>query len=156
MYSQTVYIFLFVVIAALFVLIIYYSKQDAAKESKPLSPDMQPRKVEFVNLDGVKAVAKAGFSVNCLDIELITDWNEQDRQPEVAWSAIKAVAVNIFTETPNQSISDIEGDDISITTYSPEGKYRFESKTQFGILPQIAGGSMSFEEWLIAANADFR
>ncbi len=93
-----------------------------------------------------------------LEIELKLRWASQDRQPIASYNVVNMIAGGLLIEEGMELLDmmKITSPTIKITTYSTDGGYRYKSETSFETLQKIFNKSISYEEWISAANAGFR
>lgn len=143
---------------------------------KPTNTPSQPSKsVEDVQKDIIGLITKYLESGELLiekvavvrfgdpgvfEIEVNNAMMARDNQPDLSYDMIAALA-KMFIDgglTRDKAITLGGGDDfvIRITTYSADGNYRYQSDTNYETLEKIYNKQISYEEWVAAANADFR
>jgi len=92
-------------------------------------------------------------------IELFTVFAARNNQPEVSWEVITFLADNAFAGmTLGQRLTLTGSEDLvfALITYSEDGDYRYQSETDHATFGRIANRTMSYDEWVAAANAGFR
>ena len=113
---------------------------------------------DLEELGDVERVNLVRFDTGLLELELVTVWASRDRQPEVSWTVVTMLARVFADTTPGQRFNLTGTEDLSmrLTTYSTDGDYRYISKTDYPTMVKLNNRSISYEEWVQAANAGFR
>lgn len=94
-----------------------------------------------------------------LEVELKTRWASKDSQPDVSYEIVKYVS--LFAEAwlnPDSLFKDLnpDGFDLSLTTYSIDGDYRYSSYSNFETLLKVYKKSISYDEWVQLSSAGFK
>ena len=104
----------------------------------------------------VKAVTLARFDNGVLEIEIKTLWSSRDSQPDVSYDIIRVLSEPI-AKFNREKFEQLAGGPFSIrlTSYSSEGKYRYQSLTDYDLLIKVANRAVSYDEWVAASGAGF-
>lgn len=110
------------------------------------------------SLDDIQAVTVARIGGGILEIEIRTVWASKDRQPDVSYLLINAYFATAFKDWAQSDVENLfDGPNpiIRVVSYSSEGSYKYQSMTNWITLMKLANRQITYEEWLIAANAGF-
>ena len=107
----------------------------------------------MLDIESVNMVRLSGPK---LEVEVKTQYFAQDRQPDIAYSIIKQIAIFAATREDFERISGLSDISVSLTTYSSGGNYVYYSLTDLDTLILVSNQKISFEEWKIAARAMFK
>jgi hypothetical protein len=112
-------------------------------------------------LEDIETVNLVRLADGNLEIEVQCIWASRDRQPALSYDIITflAAAFKVFDEPDYPTLKYIFGSDdprILITTYSTDNDYRYQSSTDANTLFDVKDKSISYEEWVAAADAGFR
>jgi hypothetical protein len=125
--------------------------------------DWQSEMAEAIisDLEGFSDVERVNlvrWDEGLLEIEVQTQWASRDNQPEVSWTIIATFAEPLADMSEGQRMALTGSEDLTVklTTYSTDGDYRYRSETDFSTLVKLKNRSMSYDEWVQAANAGFR
>jgi len=113
---------------------------------------------DLEKLSDVERVNLVRFDTGLLEIELSTVWAGDDRQPEVSWKIVSLLADALAQTEPSLRLNLTGSKDLTIhlTTYSTLGDNRYQSETDYATMVKLTNRSLSYEEWVQVANADFR
>jgi hypothetical protein len=142
-------------------------RSTVTKSPTPLS--LEDVRAEFISavidvlengegLEDIETVTLVRFRNGALDIEIRTIWASRDNQPIVSYNIISFLAP-AFENVTDEQCARLFGSEqpvVHITSYSTDGDYRYESVTTIETLRRVAQKSISYEEWVAAANAGFR
>lgn len=113
--------------------------------------------------DDVESVNLVRGNNGTLEIEIKTIWASKDNQSKVSYDLIKIFAkfFSTYIRTSSETeLSEMMGGQgkfaISITTYSTDNDYRYKSLTDLATLIKVEISEISYDEWVISANAGFR
>lgn len=110
-------------------------------------------------LGDVERVNLVRFLEGVMEVELNTKWASRDSQPEVTWAVVTglaSVAEDDMDIAWRKKAVDSEDFTLLLRTYSTNGDYRYQSETDYDTLMKLANRSMSYDEWVEAANAGFK
>jgi hypothetical protein len=112
---------------------------------------------DLSGFEDIEAVSLVRFNEGALEIEVKTKWASQDRQPDVSWTIIGAFA-DAFSGFDKENLELVAGGPFtfSLTTFSSRGDYRYQSVTDLETMLKIANRSISYDEWVTAAEAAFK
>lgn len=110
------------------------------------------------NLYGVQRVNLVRWSPGRLEVELFTNYLSRDNQPEVSWNVVTYLTEGFSGMDPGKRMALTGNEEFvfALTTYSEDGDYRHISETDFDTFEKLDNRSISYEEWIAAANAGFR
>lgn len=113
---------------------------------------------DLEGFDDVERVNLVRWDTGLLEIEVNTVWASRDNQPEVSWNIVTTLAdvLTQMTEGQRMTLTGSRNLTLRLTTYSTDGDYRYVSETDFSTLVKLDSRSISYEEWIQAANAGFR
>ena len=135
------------------------------------TPTFSPGEIQDIFIEGIETLISImaeddisninliRLNNNVLEVEVKTKWASRGNQPDVSYKIVQLVSMFAETwEDQNNKFLVIlpNGFDLKLTTYSEDGDYKYGSYTTFDTLAKINAKSISYEEWLIAANADFK
>jgi hypothetical protein len=106
----------------------------------------------------IQSVDMVRFVDGTFEIEAKTKWASRDRQADVSYELIKLFAY-AYCRYDEKTITEKLGADtfaIKLVTYSTNGDYRYESFSNYALLYQVYEKTISHEEWIKAAGADFK
>lgn len=126
-------------------------KQNQESVSKQIISDLE-------SLDDIDRVNLIRFEGNELFIEYSLVWASRDSQPISTWDVITYFSSVMSKLSQVELVSLVGSEEIIINTvsYSTDGDYRYQSKTNLETLRKINNRQISYDEWTIEANAGFR
>ncbi len=107
---------------------------------------------------GVSAINSVRYDpTGDVEIEYKTKYAAQASQPDVSWQVVQAIAAALPVWSPEIAEVFFGTPDfkVEITTYSSGGAYKHWSLTPLAALQKVAQKEMTYNEWVIAANAGF-
>lgn len=107
---------------------------------------------------GVSAINAVRFDpTGDVEIEYKTKYATQSSQPDVSWQVVQAIAAALPAWTPEvaQAFFGTPDFKVEITTYSVAGGHKYWSLTPLTALQKVASKEMTYNEWVVAANAGF-
>lgn len=109
-------------------------------------------------LDDVDSVSLVRLGSGKLEVELRTRWSARDNQPDVSYVVTKFMTGIVETMDLQSLAAITEGDNFPfvLVTYSVDGDYRYQSESSYELLERLLDRSISYDEWVQEANADFR
>jgi len=105
---------------------------------------------ETESIPGVDRVDLFRVVNGVMEVELSTSVLSEDYQPRVSWDVVSAFSGFVAEEIENDSFV------LSLKTYSGLGEYRYQSETDYDTFLKLNNRTMSYDEWVEAANAGFR
>jgi hypothetical protein len=112
-----------------------------------------------VSVSDVETITTSRINNGRLEIELKTMWASEDRQANVSYEIIQALAEILVDGMPPKTAAEIVGSDefiVDLVTYSTNGDYRYESTTNYDTLLKVHNKSITYDEWVATSNAGFR
>lgn len=110
--------------------------------------------------DDIEMVNLARIRDNVFEIEVKTRWAAKDNQPDVSYKIIQYAAIYISAIITNDDETwkrrFPNGMVLDLLTYSTDAKYPYQSTTDLTTLLEIEKKSISYQEWIEAANAGFK
>lgn len=142
------------------------SKTPTARPTPTPAPDIEEVRAGvlenvvggLLSIYDVEEINLARLVDGVMDIEVRTTFISQAHQPDVSYVIIQFLS-EIFGKQDNETINKYTGTDhfaVKLVTYSSGGDYPYESFTELETLHQIYNRTISYEEWVTAANAEFR
>lgn len=107
----------------------------------------------ITGVDGVRVVHWVKLNDQTIDIDLQTEWQAAENQPEVAFAIIKQLS-GFCSNTMSDQIKSYTGvadPSIRITTTSVDERYEFTSLTTFEQCVSVAFGDLNYKDWQTAA-----
>lgn len=93
------------------------------------------------------------------EIEVKTSNYAKDSQPDISFEIAKILGEVFGTATETQLLHFIDGYaekfSVIITTYSAEGKYKYQSRTYYDTLIKLYNKRITYDEWVQESNAGF-
>ena len=132
---------------------------------------VSPQDITNTLLDGVEILVLEmaeddvhGFNLkrmneNVMEIELKTRWASKNSQPNVSYVVVQWIS--FFANSLLDSESNFkniypDGFDLSLTTYSVDGDYKYSSYSDFDTLLKVYNKSISYDEWVQLTSAGFK
>lgn len=115
--------------------------------------------LETMLANDIENINLARIRENVYELEIKTQWASRDYQPDVTYKIVQYFAM--FAKTTLADDSDWrsrfpDGVSLSLLTYSTNGDYPYQSFTDFDTLLDVDGKNISYQEWIVAANAGFK
>ena len=113
---------------------------------------------DLEKLDDVERVNLVKFDEGVYEIEIQTVWASQDSQPEVSWLIVTLMARVFADASPGQRMTLTGSEELTLvlTSYSTNGDFRYKSETDIDTMIRVNNRSISYEDWILLANAGFR
>jgi hypothetical protein len=109
--------------------------------------------------DDVDSFNLKRMNENVMEIELKTRWASKNSQPDVSYIVVRWISffANALLD-PDSNFKEIypDGFDLSLTTYSVNGDYKYSSFSNFDTLLKVYNKSISYNEWVQLSSAGFK
>ena len=113
----------------------------------------------FLDYSDTEVINMIRVNDGALEIEVKSIYSSQDRMPDLAYHIAKQVAgIFALPGTKVERLKELWGGDnnvLILTVYSAAGDYPHTTVTDYETLQKIATKQITFEEWKIAAGANY-